>query len=127
MTLNSIIESKEYFQTLNEAIEKRRSFWQKNIKILETLKQDLFDYLDIEEFFIINEFLEKHTHLVDKIDILIELTNFQFEQLLDEKILDKYNTDNICFHIKTKNENYIKTDSFYKKENLTILCKKLIK
>jgi len=128
MTFSNIAESKNYFQTLEEAIVQRPVLWNKNNEILESLKQDLFDYIDVEELFIINEFMEKDIHTVNKIDVLIEMSKLQFEQLLEKKILDKYSSDGLNFHIKVKveNENYIKTENFYKIENLIIKNKQIV-
>ena len=126
MTFNNITESKDYFQTLEEAIQQRQSLWSKNSKILESLKQDLSDYIDVEEIYVINEFMEKNLHTINGIDILIELSTLQFEQLLEEKILDGYNIDNINFYFKTDKESYLKTEDFYKKENLVIKCRQIV-
>ncbi len=126
MTFSNTAESKNYFQTLEEAIVQRPALWNKNNKILESLRQDLFDYIDVEELFIINEFMEKDIHTVNKIDVLIEMSKLQFEQLLEERILNKYSSNDLNFHIKVESEGYIKTENFYKIENLIIKNKQIV-
>ncbi len=120
MNFNNSIE-KNYFHTLNEAKSFRPQIWKKNNIIIEKLIDDLYDNFDIEEsVFIINDFFNKDIYSLDKIDILIKLDNNKFEELIESKIIEKYQADDINFHFMVEDVFYVFNDSFFKKESLNL-------
>ncbi len=128
MNFNQVVSLKNYFNTLNEAIQFRTTLWEKNITNLELLEQELFDNFDIEDsIFIINEFFNKNNFSLDVIDVLLEVTKSQFENMIDEQTIQKFNNDGTCYHIYIKDEDrfYTFNDNFFKEGTIDLDIKKI--
>lgn len=121
MEFNEVKKLKEYY-TLEEAISYRKRLWSKNVNTLYALSDRLFDDLDTEEnVFIINEFFEKNKYNIERIDVLIEFNKYEFEQFIENNILEEYVTDDIKYHVYIIDEDVFYTyDDFYKETTLNI-------
>lgn len=122
MNFEETLEIKEYFSSLNEAIDFRKPLWEKNVKHIEDISDFLFDNYDIEDsIFIINEFFDRNVYSTEKIDVLIELSKFEFEELLENKVIDRFQSDDIQYHVYVKDEKRTYSfNNFFKESNLKI-------
>ena len=120
MNFNDSIE-KNYFHTLNEAKTFRPQVWKKSSVIIEKLINELYDNFDIEEsVFVINDFFDKNIYSLNKIDVLVKLDKNKFEELVESKIIEKYQADDINFHFMVEDVFYVFNVSFFKKESLNL-------
>lgn len=117
MKLNDAMIKLEYFQDLGEALEFRKSFWEKCCKSIEKLKEDLFDYVDSEDsVYVTSEFLEKNIYKLEKMELLVILDDLQFEGFIENKLSENLDTDfvNLCLYNEESGLYYRYTDNFFK-------------
>lgn len=111
MNFNESLE-KEYYYSLEEAFKSpfKKNLWDKNIERILSLKESLFINYDIDEIYIINEFLEKNS-TNEKISILIKA---------DQKDLDDLVKENISVYVEAEGVLYKLEENKLKEVNLKI-------
>lgn len=129
MNFNNVLSTKEYFQNLNEAKDFRPAIWERNEKHLKKLEQVLFDEFTVEESIsIINNFLDKSVYNLENIDIMIELNNSEFENVIESKIIPMFENDDIIYHVRntTRNKMFTLKDGYFKEQDFEIKRKENI-
>lgn len=101
MNFNNVLETKEYFQTLDEAKDFRPTLWSIINNKVEMIKEELFDEFSMEEcIFIIDNFFDKNIYHLDEADIVIVAKNrYELEQLVESKFIEKYTHDAVRYYI----------------------------
>ncbi len=108
MDFNESIEAKSYY-TLNEAKDFRKSLWSSINDIVDNIKEDLFDELDMENNMYLREkFFDKEIFNLDKVEIVMMVEDIhELEKLFELKIPEKYKHDSITYYIYEKDTNEI--------------------
>jgi hypothetical protein len=111
---------KEYY-TLKEAITQHGTLWSKCNNVLFSLNEELKDLDDNNQIEIINEFFDKEIISLDKLDVLITVTNESLENIMESKLIERHTNDYINYHVYDNDkEQYYIYNSFLKQEKLVI-------
>lgn len=95
--------NKEYYYSLDEALNKephKKKLWESLLPSLSTLVEKMFDNYDITDIFIINEIFQKN-NISEKISILIEIDDFDFDDIYDERYSLFENMNKINYYVST--------------------------
>lgn len=117
MKIDEVINKKSYFNSLEEAKEFRPSLWNNVSDIISKLKEDMFDYIHIDNnIFIMNEFFNRDIYKLEKVDLLIKLSREDLEVFMENKIIDDVDTShlNIFIDLLKEEASYEYVDGFFK-------------
>ena len=96
MNFNDEVENAEYYTTWQSLPEERKNTLESEKEHIQALKLKMFDYCDIEEVYLSEEFLLKES-VNPKLTVAVSLNDMSFVEFLDrrDEILDE-DIDILC-------------------------------
>lgn len=110
-------QNKVYFNDIKNLNETRKLILDDNKTMIDEIKQKMFDLYDVENMFVINEFLDKDVYNVEYIPLLFSLSKGNFEDLVENKQLKDFYSNNIKLNILVENKLYIFDEYWHEIEN----------
>ena len=101
------IDTKKYY-SLNE-IKKdqhRKDLWDNYEDTLYDLKQEMFDRWNVENIYIYGDILDKDKYIVDDINLFVEISQKEFDDMVDSFYIQENNLFNFTFLVDKEVYNY---------------------
>ena len=92
MEFGKAIDKRFYYRNEKELFEdkNRSKLWEVYEPTFSQLMKKLYYLYDVKDYYFINEFIDQSIHFPEKIHLLFELSNEDFEDLVDSFLLEDY-------------------------------------